>query len=217
MNTDELAVLIKGRRSIRAWQDKSVAEDLLVKAIELATWAPSGGNRQPWRFYITTSKKVIGAIADATRENAKIVASWPEAQQYPDFISMMVKNTGFFRTAPAAIAVAANIFTSPLEEITQARKRIDARARRIVKGRGIANSRVQSVSAAISYLLLILHQMGLGAVWMVDPLQVKTEIEKIMGIPDDYDLIAFIPVGYPAETPPYKGRKPVEEVVRIVK
>jgi len=156
-------------------------------------------------------------VADATRENAKIVASWPEAQQYPDFINMLVKNTGFFRTAPAAIAVATNIFTSPLEEITQARQKIDPRAKRIVEGRGIANSRIQSVSAGISYMLLVMHSMGLGAVWMVDPLQVKMESEKILGIPNDYDLIAFIPIGYPAENPPFKGRKPVAEVTRIVK
>ncbi|MCL4439044.1 MAG: nitroreductase family protein [Firmicutes bacterium] len=83
--------------------------------------------------------------------------------------------------------------------------------------RNAANSRIQSVSSAIAYLLLILHQMGLGAVWMTGPMQVKGEIEKILGIPQKMDLVAFIPVGYPAESPDPGGRRPVDEVIEIVK
>jgi nitroreductase len=37
MNTEELAGLIKTRRSIRVWQEKPVPEELLWKAVELAT------------------------------------------------------------------------------------------------------------------------------------------------------------------------------------
>ncbi len=37
METAELAKLIKSRRSIRVWQDKAVAEELLLQAVELAT------------------------------------------------------------------------------------------------------------------------------------------------------------------------------------
>ena len=63
MDTGSLANLIKGRRSIRRWQDKEVPEHLLMQAVELATWAPNGGNFQNWRFYIILNESVglIGA------------------------------------------------------------------------------------------------------------------------------------------------------------
>ena len=79
------------------------------------------------------------------------------------------------------------------------------------------NMHIQSVSAAIAYLLLILHQMGLGTVWMTVPLpQAKEEIEKILKVPAESDVIALIPVGYPAETP-VNTRKPVNEVCQVIK
>ena len=39
MNLTDLANLIKSRRSIRVWQDKPVPEEMLLQAIELATYA----------------------------------------------------------------------------------------------------------------------------------------------------------------------------------
>ena len=64
METAELIKLIKTRRSIHSFQDKPVPEDLLVQAVETATWAPNGGNSQNWHFLIILDKKVINAIAD---------------------------------------------------------------------------------------------------------------------------------------------------------
>ncbi len=216
METAELANLIKSRRSIRAWQDKNVPEELLLQAIELATWAPNGGNRQPWYFYIIINKDVINAIADATRETAQYVASWPEATELGEMAKTMAQRAGAFRSAPAAIAAAVRKYQSPLDQVLAAREKVDARAAQIRQGEHIVNSRIQTVSSAISHLLLILHQMGLGAVWMTGPLQAKAEIEKILKVPAEMDLVAFIPVGYPDETP-VRDRKPVSEVCEIVR
>jgi nitroreductase len=64
METAELVKLIKSRRSIRFWDDRPVQEDLLVQAVEAATWAPNGANAQIWNFYIVMDKNKIKAIAD---------------------------------------------------------------------------------------------------------------------------------------------------------
>lgn len=216
METTELANLIRSRRSIRIWQDKNVPEQLLLQAVELATWAPNGANRQPWYFYIIVNKDIINSIADATQATAKYVATWPEATKLGEMATMMAQRAGAFRSAPAAIAVAVRQFQLPLDEVLAAREKVDARAAQIRQGEHIVNSRIQTVAAAISYLLLILHQMGLGAAWMTGPLQAKAEIEQILKVPAEMDLVAFIPVGYPGETP-VKDRKPVSEVCKIIK
>ena len=96
-------------------------------------------------------------------------------------------------------------------------KRLDPRAKEIRQWRAISASPVQGVAAAIATLLLVLHQMGLGAVWMTGPMQAKGELEKILKVPPEYDLIALLPVGYPDETPVSCGCKPVSEVSEIVK
>jgi nitroreductase len=75
MKTVELADLIKSRRSIRNWQNKPVDADLLLQAIELATYAPNGGNQQNWRFYVILKPETIRAIADSVQASANNFAS----------------------------------------------------------------------------------------------------------------------------------------------
>ena len=207
MRLTDLENLIKSRRSIRSWQDKEINQDLLLQAIKLATWAPNGGNQQNWRFYLILNRDTIKAIADAVQSNANQIASWPEADKYMD-TNRMRERAGFFRKAPVAIAVAASQYQSSIDKILATREETDNQARTIRQWRNIADSRIQSVAAAIAYLLLVLHQMDLGAVWMTGPMHAKEEIEKILQVPSEMDVVAFIPVGYPAETPAHGERKP---------
>ncbi|MGB9714515.1 MAG: nitroreductase family protein, partial [Candidatus Bathyarchaeales archaeon] len=43
---------IKGRRSIRAFQNRDIPQETVDKLIDAARWAPSAGNIQPWEFII---------------------------------------------------------------------------------------------------------------------------------------------------------------------
>jgi len=215
MEFSELEKLIKSRRSVRSWQDKEVPLELLLQALELATWAPNGGNQQNWRFYVITNKDTIRAIAGAVQSSAEKIAAWPEAQELLD-TARMVERSGFFKDVPAAIAVAASRYQSPIDQVLAAREQTDGQAATIRQWRNTADSRVQSVSSAIAYLLLILHQMGLGAVWMTGPMQAKEDIERILNVPPELDIIAFIPVGYPEGAPSAGERKPVTEVTEII-
>ncbi len=216
MELADLANLIRNRRSIRHWQDKEVPEELLLRAIELATWAPNGGNQQNWRFYVILNRSVIKAIADAVQANADQIASWPEAEKF-GLTAGLRERSSFFRDAPAAIVVVATQYQSAIDQALVAREKTDPQAARICQWRNVANSRIQSVASAIAYLLLVLHQMGLGAVWMTGPMQAKEEIEKILRVSSETDVIAFIPIGYPAESPAPREHRPVREVSEVVR
>ena len=52
---------------------------------------------------------------------------------------------------------------------------------------------------------------------MTGPMQAKGEIERILRVSPEMDIIAFIPVGYPAESPVSAGRKPITEVCEVVR
>ncbi len=216
MDATELEKLIKTRRSIRRWQDRKVAEEDLLKAIEIATWAANGGNQQNWRFYVITRRDTIKDIADAVQASADVIASWPEAAKFGNLPAGWRERSSFFRTAPAAVAVAAAHYQSFVDQLMAMRERTDPAAAEMRRWRNIADSRVQSVSSAIATLLLVLHQMGLGTLWMTGPMQAKGAIEKILGVPENLDLVAFIPVGYPDEKPASQ-RKPVHEVTEVIR
>lgn len=53
---------IKGRRSIRRFQDKEIPEELLVRLVEAGIWAPSGGNAQTWVYIIVKDRREIEKI-----------------------------------------------------------------------------------------------------------------------------------------------------------
>ncbi len=70
---------------------------------------------------------------------------------------------------------------------------------------------IQDVAAATQNLLLVLHDMGLGAIWI--GAFHEDAVRRIIGAPSNIRPLALIPVGVPAETPSPPPRKPVDEIV----
>jgi nitroreductase len=213
----ELSDLIKGRRSVRKWLDKPVPEDLLVKALELAIWAPNSGNFQPWRFLIVTNKELILQMGDAVKAKAELMCTWPEAEQCRDATDRWRKNCDFFRSAPVCIAVLMGKYVSVADQLLRMRGESDPLAREIRSYRQLGNSSLQSVAAAITYLLVFLHRFGLATTWMAAPQQAKKEIEQLLQVPPEWDFVDLIPVGYPAEDPAPRPRKPIAEVIQFIR
>ena len=57
---------MRRRRSIRSYKADPVAPELLHKVLGAATLAPSGGNMQPWEFYVVQDRKTKQAIVDTS-------------------------------------------------------------------------------------------------------------------------------------------------------
>ncbi|MHA1913198.1 MAG: nitroreductase family protein [Promethearchaeota archaeon] len=66
IDPDSMLKLIKGRRSIRAFQDKQVPEEEIRMILEAGQWAPSASNRQPWEFILIKNRDVLRKLAKAT-------------------------------------------------------------------------------------------------------------------------------------------------------
>ncbi len=76
---------------------------------------------------------------------------------------------------------------------------------------------LMSVSAAIENLLLAAHSLGYGACWLRVPFMAKDELEKMLGAEPLWDLIALVPIGRAAQSPPAPPRKEVDEVSTFLK
>jgi nitroreductase len=215
MDIENLERLIRGRRSVRQWKKNEVPEELLKMAVELATWAPNGGNYQGWRFIIVKRKEIIEKMADAVQSVANRIASWPEAISWQEDVNRYQKNASFFRNASACIGVCASEYQSPMDKVLVARESFDREAREILGFRRSAPTTIQSAAAAVTTMLLVFHGMGLGAVWLVSPIQAKKDIEATLNVPSNMNLICLVAVGYPDESP-RRDRKPVEQVMEFV-
>jgi len=215
MDIRDLEGLIKGRRSIRQWKKQEVPDELLKKAVELATWAPNGGNYQGWRFIVVKKKEVIEKIANTVQSVSDKIASWPEAVTWQEDVKRYQKNASFFRNAPACIGVFTGEYQSPMDKVLIVRESFDPEAKEILGFRRSAPTAIQSAAAAVTTMLLVFHSMELGAVWLVSPIQAKKEIEAILKVPSNMNLICLVAVGYPDEWP-QRDRKPVDQVLELV-
>ena len=212
MDFATLEKLFKARRSIRKWKTDPVPEDLLTKAIEIACWSPNSGGKQPYHCYVITNPEKIASIGEAVQEVTDYLASLCKAEADLAVVERWKMNSGFFRQAPALIAVSASIYNSIADKL-QADNMDQPRVCEINRCRQISGSRIQTVGAFVDHLLLALHTLGLGAVWMAGPTQAKTAVEKIINIGEQEDFVALIPVGYPDEQPMAPARKPLEQIV----
>ena len=84
---DEIATVdeaITSRRSVRAFLPDPVGEPTIREILDVASWAPSGTNMQPWRVYVTsgeTKERVSRAILDSGLRAEKARG---EYKYYPD-------------------------------------------------------------------------------------------------------------------------------------
>ncbi|MDI6764100.1 MAG: nitroreductase family protein [Thermodesulfobacteriota bacterium] len=216
MDIETLEKLIKSRRSIRKWKQDEVQDELLKKAVELATWAPNGGNFQGWRFVVVKKREVIEKMADALQFVSDKIASWPEASSWEEDINRYRGNVSFFRNAPACIAVFTAGYQSVMDKVLMARESFDPEATRIMGFRRSAPTAIQSAAAAVTTMLLVFHHMGLGAVWLGAPLMAKKEIETLTKAPENLSLVCLVAVGY-ADELPQKDRKPVDQVLEFIR
>lgn len=215
MEADGLEKIISQRRSIRQWKREDVPDHLLRKAVELATWAPNGGNFQGWRFTVVKNQSVISKMADAVQTTVDEMVSWPEASPWKEEMQRSQKNASFFRNAPACVAVFVSQYQSHLDKVLIARGGAHKEAEQILAFRKFAPTGTQSTAAAVATMLLVLHSMGLGAVWLGAPLLAKRTIELILQVPSNLDLVCLVAVGYPGEQP-QQERIPVGKVLNFI-
>ena len=74
---------------------------------------------------------------------------------------------------------------------------------------------VQDYSAAIENMLLAIADLGYASCWIEghvpDTDRIGDKMAQILGVPEDYHLIAYLPVGIPADQIPTIRKKPMSE------
>jgi nitroreductase len=68
----EVQEAIEKRKSIRGYQDKPIPEDKLLKVLEAARLAPSGGNRQQWKFVVVKDAEKRKQLSKAANGQAHV-------------------------------------------------------------------------------------------------------------------------------------------------
>jgi nitroreductase len=169
-----------------------IPNDVLERVLEAATWAPTGGNQQPWRIVLvrTASAKVrLGKLyAESWRRFSKSyeqrIAQLPAEQQAPQRRMLAAGDhlAAHFHVAPA---VAVFCFNPKMMAIT------DAKLPRLSVVGGA------SVYPAVQNFLLACRAEGLGCVLTTLLCEHEPAVRELLAIPEPWATAAAVPVGYP--------------------
>lgn len=188
---------IETRRSIRKYDGREVPREMLERIVAAGLCAPSAKNRQPWKFVVVTD--------NAKRDALSVMERGLEREKHEPFLPESSGNLAdaehtlkVMRQASAVIFVV-NVLGA---EISQALT-VDERVYEICNA--------QSIGAAVQNMSLAAVELGLGSLWVCNTFFSQRELNEWLNT--DGELFAALAVGYAAESPSPRPRKPLSEAV----
>jgi nitroreductase len=182
-------------RAMRRLKPDPVSDGDVWKILDAATKAPSGGNRQPWNFIVVRdpeAKRKLGEYYLDAWSKAYVTGPGRDTQGDP-------RSDRVYRSAEH---LAHHMAEAPVLIIVTAR----------TGGSGAALAG-GSIFPAIQNLMLAARALGLGTTLTTMHKVHEAEVKDLLGIPDQVETIALIPVGWPEGRFGPVARLPVEKVV----
>jgi F420 biosynthesis protein FbiB-like protein len=194
-----LEALIQGRRSVRQFQQKPVARELIERVLEVACWAPSPHGREPWRFAVVTRPRTKALLADRMgstwRENLEM-----DGQTIEVVNIRLEKSRQRILNAPVILLPC--LYLEDLDQYPDEQRQADE-----------TTMAIQSVGAAIQNMLLMAYDLGLDASWMCAPLFCPEVVCDTLSLDNRLIPQAMIIMGYAATDPKRRERLPLSSLV----
>jgi nitroreductase len=192
----------------RRFKHDPVATEALVRALDGARFAPSGGNRQGWRVVVVRDPELRVALRDL------YLPGWRAYMQRTGGAAVLADPQSF-DAATVRRVQGANEYAERLDEVPVhlvVGVRLDDLAvtdaqlprQSIVGG--------ASIYPFVQNILLALRAEGLGAAMTTLLVPAEAEVKRLLAIPDEVALAAHIGVGHRADPWPGRlSRRPVVE------
>jgi nitroreductase len=206
----ELYDVMRSTFSARQFTDDPLPDAVLVKILDHARFAPSGGNRQGWRVIVVRDRASKDALAALSAPAAKRYAAQVAAGESPwntiDKTSVSADTiertepparlTDSMRQAPVVLVVCVD-----LKVVASIDQDLD---------------RVGVISGASVYpfawnILLAARHEGFGGTITTLAVAQEPKIQALLGLPPHVAVAAVMPMGRPAQRLTRLKRKPVEE------
>jgi nitroreductase len=200
-------------RAIRRLRPDPVPDDVITKVLDAAIRAPSGSNAQSWLFVVAKDPSVKKRLGDIYKKASSILVklysgrerpAHMEERQYERFMASVTHLFDHMGDAPVIIVpcLRSSIWTGAASLPDDIKRRMQGSVR-------LAGS---SIYPAVQNIILACRAHGLGTVLTTIHAFFEEEVHEILGLPDDVQTYAMMPIGYPqGHFGPVK-RRPVGEV-----
>ena len=187
--------VINSQRAMRRLKPDPVPEELIWKLLDAAVKAPSGGNRQPWKFIVIRD--------DETKTK---IAEW--------YLDGWNKTYGPVKQAAMASPTTARTYASA-DHLANHLAEVPVLIIATFNTSGVApvSTSGASIYPAVQNLMLAARALGLGTTITTLHRSHEAEVKQLLGVPDGVDTMALIPLGYPVGKFGPTNRIPTEKVV----
>jgi nitroreductase len=213
----QLEHVVRARRSMRLFHaDRPVPRADVIAALELATRAPSNSNSQPWHLVLASGaarERLVDALVREARVREPDVAALPAEFDRMRFElgEQLYESLGIARDdvegRRRAVQFNWRFYNAPLAGI-------------VCMNRELHHVDSLGVGMFLQTFLLGLTARGLGSCVQVLIAGFPQVIRDTLGIPDRYEILCGLAIGYPVEEFPANNlevaRKPVAECVVFV-
>ncbi len=201
---DQTDALLSTTRAVRKRLDfeREVPDDVLLECLQLAVQAPTGSNRQGWRWLVIRDPEKKEAMADIYRRAGG------------DYLAEAAKNadagTQTGRVMDSANYLAQRFGEVPVMVIPMIIGRLEDAETNSAAGL------FGSIIPAVWSFQLALRSRGLGSCYTTLHLRLESEAAELLGIPDHLSQAALLPVAYTKGTD-FKpaAREPVEQITYL--
>jgi nitroreductase len=204
----ELSEVMRCAPTGRRFRPDAVPSEALVSALELARFAPSGGNRQGWRVVVVRNPVTRLALRDL------YLPHWRAYMQHTG-AAVMLEDPERFEQARVRMVRRADEYANRLEQVpvhlvVGVRLEDLAVTDAVLPRQSIVGG--ASVYPFVQNLLLALRDRGLGAALTTLLVPAEGEVKRLLAIPQEIALAAHVGVGYRADPWPQRlARRPVAE------
>ena len=196
---ESLAALLRGRRSVRSYQARPVARELIEQILEAARWAPSPHGRQPWRFVVLTRQEPKLLLAE------RMGTTWRQNLEMDGQTSEIVNirlEKSRQRILEAPVIIIPCLYLEDMDRYPDEKRQADE-----------TTMAMQSLGAAIQNMLLMAYDLGLDTGWMCAPLFCPDIVCDALHLDKRLIPQALITVGYIAADPKRRERLPLDSLV----
>jgi nitroreductase len=213
---------VLGRRSIRAFLPDPVPRDIITKMVDIARWAPSWGNTQPWEIVVADGEK-CKTLADRFYEEGRkaipprsdismpIEFQGDPKRRYMDLGRALLTSMGISRDdKEARIQHYLNMyrfFGAPCVVYFT----IDGKLNEPYSCLDIGSIATTLCCAAV--------QEGLGTIYLAAAMHFPDIVRKVLEIPAEKKVVIGVALGYPHPDAPAatfrSDRDPVDAIMRF--
>jgi nitroreductase len=206
----ELYEVMRTTFSGREFTDEAVADTLLVKILDHARFAPSGGNRQGWKVIVVRDPATKKALADLSAVAAKRYAAQAQNGENPwnTIDPPRVDAATIERTAPPA-RLTEPFVKAPVLLVVCVDLKVVASTDQELKRIGIISG--ASVYPFAWNILLAARHEGLAGTITTLTVAQEPKVQALLGLPSHVAVCTVMPLGRPVKRLTKLKRKDVSE------